>query len=140
MKGGKKMTEKVKNGNTSFLLLTDPLDRLLKMGKKINYSVNYKKELAKALDEKYRNIYWREYNYWIYCYSWFVRFQILACSGNFSRRIYKKIWVNHKNWGVRKIINFFDIFCGYFREMGNNRRFHQSYRSVLERAFGQRLL
>jgi len=27
------------------------------MGKKINYSVNYKKELAKALDEKYRNIY-----------------------------------------------------------------------------------
>ncbi|MCL1947636.1 MAG: hypothetical protein FWF51_10900 [Chitinivibrionia bacterium] len=51
------MNEKVKNGDTSFLLLADPLDRLLKMGKKINYSVNYKKELARALDEKYRNIY-----------------------------------------------------------------------------------
>jgi hypothetical protein len=57
------MTKKREPDNTSFLLFTDPLDRLLKMGKKINYSVDYKKELAQALDEKYRNIYRCEHHY-----------------------------------------------------------------------------
>jgi len=55
MKKAEKMS--IAFDRTSFLFSIDPLDRLLKMGKKINYSVNYKKELAKALDEKYRNIY-----------------------------------------------------------------------------------
>jgi hypothetical protein len=48
---------KTNNNNISWLLSFDPLDRLLKMGKKVNYKVDYKKELAEALDEKYRNIY-----------------------------------------------------------------------------------
>jgi len=48
---------KTNNNSVSWLLSFDPLDRLLKMGKKVNYKVDYKKELAEALDEKYRNIY-----------------------------------------------------------------------------------
>jgi len=53
----KAFLSQTKNNNISWLLSLDPLDRLLKMGKNINYKVDYKKELAEALDEKYRNIY-----------------------------------------------------------------------------------
>jgi len=55
------MVKTVKNNNTSFLFSTDPLDRLMRMGKKVDYTVNYKKELCEALDEKYRNIHRRKH-------------------------------------------------------------------------------